>query len=109
MEVVYKRAQSNEEIKKWVEDHGGKPAIIDDPEITEDKIGLRIDWKGSKDEAMLPEGREDTRDITWEEFFSEMERLELAFMYSTEEDINPTWRYKFINKYESEEDLASSE
>ena len=103
MEIVYEKAQSNEEIKKWVEDHGGKPAIIDDPEITQDKIGLRINWIGKKDEAMLSHGRKITRDVSWDEFFSEMERLGLSFLYSKEEDINQTWRYKFINKYESEE------
>ncbi len=103
MEVVYKQAISNEEIKTWVESRGGKPAIIDDPEITEDKIGLRIDWKGKKDEAMLSEGRVTTRDIPWEEFFRIMEDQQLIFMYSDSKDINPTWEYKFVDKYPVDE------
>jgi hypothetical protein len=103
MEVVYKLAESNEEIKNWVEANGGTPAIIDDPEVTEDQTGLRIDWRGNKDESMLSEGREVTRDITWEEFFREMDDRSLAFMYSDDEEVNPTWRYKFVNKYPEEE------
>ena len=102
MEVVYKLAEDNEEIKNWVEKNGGTPAIIDDPRVILDKPGLRIDWKGKRDESMLSEGREVTRDISWDEFFREMERQDLVFMYSDEESVNPTWRYKFVNKYTTE-------
>lgn len=103
MEVVYKLAGSNEEIKNWVVSHGGSPAMINDPEVVQDKIGLRINWKGQKDEAMLSKGREVTGNITWDEFFAIMAREGLAFMYSDTEDINPTWSYKFVNKYTTEE------
>ena len=98
MEVVYKTAISEDEIKNWVENHGGKPAIIDDPEIKTDEIGLRIDWPGEKDESMLSEARHETKDISWNEFFLLMKTHNLVFMYSEQEDINPTWRYKFGNK-----------
>jgi len=103
MDIVYKIAESNEEIKGWVEKNGGTPAVIDDPAVIEDKTGLRINWKGMKDEAMLSEGREVTRDISWEEFFAEMEDRNLLFMYSDDEGISLTWRYKFENKYPTEE------
>lgn len=95
MEPVYKRAETNEEIRNWVVLHGGKPAIIDDTEVVMDKIGLRIDWPGKKDEGMLSSGRETTKDISWEEFFRIMKEEGLTFMYSEEEDMNLTWRYKF--------------
>ena len=103
MEVVYKQTNDHEEIKKWVEMHQGKPAIIDDPEITEDKIGLRINWEGKKDEAMLSMVRKETRNISWDEFFAIMEREQLDFMYSDSEGINPTWSYKFLDRYPVEE------
>jgi hypothetical protein len=103
MEVVYKTAESNEEIKNWVESNGGIPAVIDDPNVAEDKPGLRIDWKGKKDEAMLSERKDITRDITWEEFFAEMENQNLNFEYSNDEEVNLTWRYKFVKKYVTEE------
>ena len=44
--------------------------MINDPEVVQDKIGLRINWKGRKDEGMLSEGRDVTGNITWDEFFS---------------------------------------
>ena len=103
MEVVYKTAENDEEIKNWVEKNGGTPAVIDDPNVIEDKVGLRIDWKGSKDEAMLSERKDITKDITWDEFFSIMREQKLSFMYSDDEEVNLTWRYKFGNKYETEE------
>ena len=103
MDVVYKLAKNNEEIKKWVESHGGSPAMINDPEVVQDKIGLRINWKGRKDEGMLSEGRDVTGNITWDEFFSIMNRENLAFMYSDSEEVNLTWAYKFVNKYATEE------
>ncbi len=103
MEVVYKKAESNEEIRNWVVLHGGKPAIIDDPDVRMDEPGLRIDWPGEKDEAMLSSGREVTKDITWDEFFAIMERHNLDFLYSEEEDANVTWRYKFEPKFSPEE------
>lgn len=98
MEVVYKTAETNEEIRNWVVLNGGKPAMIDDPMVDQDKIGLRIDWPGAKDESMLSDTRETTRDISWEEFFRIMEDQKLVFMYSEEQDINATWRYKFAKK-----------
>lgn len=102
MEVVYKLAQTNEEIKNWVEKNGGTPALVDDPSVVMDKVGLRIDWPGKKDEAMLSTARKVTRDTTWENFFWIMEKNGLGFMYAEENDgVNPTWLYKFVNKNEA--------
>jgi len=101
MEVVYKLAQTNEEVKIWVVKNGGKPALIDDPNIGMDKVGLRINWPGKKDEGMLSTVREVARDTSWDNFFRIMEDRNLGFMYTEEADDNDgTWRYKFVNKYE---------
>ena len=99
METAYKLAEKDEEIKDWVESHGGRPAIIDDVEVTQDETGLRINWEGKGDESMLSKGREITRDISWEEFFSTMKRKGLIFLYSESEEIDPTLSYKFLNKF----------
>ncbi|KKT39704.1 hypothetical protein A3K29_02330 [Candidatus Collierbacteria bacterium RIFOXYB2_FULL_46_14] len=99
MEVVYRKAQTNEEIRNWVVLHEGKPAMINDSEIVRDQVGLRIDWPGNKDERMLSSGRATTKDISWEEFFAVMERENLDFEYSDQEDIEATWRYRFVPKY----------
>jgi hypothetical protein len=99
MEIAYKLAGSDAEIKNWVESHGGKPAIIDDVEVTQDETGLRINWEGKRDELMLSKGRETTKDISWEEFFSIMKRKDLIFLYSDSEEVDQTLSYKFSNKY----------
>ncbi len=100
MEVVYKKAENEEEIKSWIEKNDGVPAMIDDPEVKQDEIGLRVDFPGQKDERMLSDGRQATRDISWDEFFALMKTHNLEFMYSDQEDIDLTWRYKFANKFE---------
>lgn len=104
MEVVYKRAKNNEEIKNWIEKNGGQPAIIDDPNVDLDKKGLRINWKGNKDESMLSQERETTKNISWDDFFTRMDDNELEFEYSEDEEVNPTWRYRFVNRYSSPEE-----
>ncbi|EKD52660.1 MAG: hypothetical protein ACD_61C00279G0004 [uncultured bacterium] len=104
MEVEYKKAGTNEEIRNWVVLNGGKPALINDPEVTQDKIGLRIDWPGSKDEGMLSKERAVNKDVSWEEFFAVMERMNLDFMYSDQAGVDPSWRYKFVPKNASEDE-----
>lgn len=103
MEVVYKRAESEEEIKNWIEKNGGQPAVIDDPEIKTDEVGLRINFPGRQDERMLSTKRHITRNVSWDEFFAMMENRSLDFLYSDDEDVDLTWRYKFANKYSTEE------
>ena len=79
--------------------HGGKPAVINDPEVSLDKVGLRIDWPGKKDESLLSEGRELTRNISWEEFFDVLERENLDFEYSEQEGVAETWSYRFVPRF----------
>lgn len=99
MEVVYKLAETNEEIRNWVEKNGGKPGLIDDPSVVMDKVGLRINWPGQKDEEMLSASRKVARDTSWDNFFWIMEKNNLGFMYCEDcEDVNQTWKYKFVNK-----------
>jgi len=99
MEQFWIVAKDHGEIQKWVESLGGKPAIIDDIEVTGDKPGLRIDFPGNKDEGLLSEGRETTSDVTWQRFFELMESRNLAFMYSNEEKPrNPSMAYRFVNR-----------
>lgn len=103
MEVSYKKAESQEEIKNWIENNNGQPAVVDDPEIKTDEIGLRVNFPGMKDERMLSTKRHVTRNISWNEFFNLMETHDLEFMYSDDEEVDLTWRYKFANKYATDE------
>ena len=69
----------HEEIQRWVEERGGRPARV---KGTESKRGaglLRIDYPGFSGEDTL-------ETITWEEFFTAFEDNNLAFLYQDEKD-----------------------
>lgn len=67
----------HEEIRRWAEERGGKPAAVVSSD--EEKIagGLRIDFPGLDND-------EDLREITWTEFFDKFEEQNLVFMYNEE-------------------------
>jgi hypothetical protein len=99
MDKIFKIANSHEEIQKWVEDHKGVPAEINDEEAGGDKIGIRIDFPGNKDEDMLSEQRDVSHDVTWERFFALLDSKNLVFEYLDEEELhNPAMSYRFLNK-----------
>ncbi|MCL5783989.1 MAG: hypothetical protein M1142_01375 [Patescibacteria group bacterium] len=72
-----KTTTNHEEIKKWVEQRGGRPAIVRGTEKTGEGIGLlRIDFQGDG------EGPDPSlRPISWEEFFQTFDGKNLAFLY----------------------------
>ncbi|HEX9008199.1 MAG TPA: hypothetical protein VF837_02985 [Patescibacteria group bacterium] len=99
MDKIFKIAGSREEIQGWILKHHGRPAIIDDPEVGGDKIGLRIDFPGEMDEEMLSSQRDVTRDIDWDRFFGVMDSKNLVFEYLDEENLhNPSMSYRFLDK-----------
>ena len=105
MENFWVVERDHEEIIKWAESLDGKPAIIDDPEVGGDNIGIRIDCPGDRDEAMLSEGRNVTEDTSWDRFFEVMESKDLAFMHTSEKKPhNPSMAYKFANRSRPYED-----
>lgn len=74
-----RRTTDHNEIRQWVESHGGNPAAVkrtgggDDPGI------LRIDFPGFSGEGSL-------EPITWETFFEYFETNGLAFLYQDVEN-----------------------
>lgn len=64
----------HEEIKKWVEARGGRPARVKRTGGKGDVGLLRIDFPGYSGEDSLEE-------ITWEEFFEKFDERELALIY----------------------------
>ena len=67
----------HDEIQRWVEERGGRPARV---KGTAGKRGaglLRIDYPGFSGEDTL-------ETITWEEFFTAFEDNNLAFLYQEE-------------------------
>jgi hypothetical protein len=64
----------HEEIRRWVEEHGGRPASVRGTD-DEDAAGvLRINFPGGADEDELEH-------ISWREWFQKFESKGLAFLY----------------------------
>lgn len=68
---------NHEEIQKWVEQRGGRPARVKGTEQKNTSGVLRIDYPGFS-------GEETLEVITWEEFFEGFESNNLAFLYQDE-------------------------
>jgi hypothetical protein len=67
----------HDEIRRWVEAHGGKPAIVRDTAGSGGGGVLRIDFPGGAGEDQLEH-------ISWDEWFEIFDRNDLAFLYQTE-------------------------
>lgn len=66
----------HDEIRRWVEERGGRPAAVKSTSGGDAGL-LRIDFPGYRGEDSLEE-------ISWEEFFEKFEQNNLAFLYQDE-------------------------
>lgn len=85
------RTIDHEEIREWVEAHGGQPAVV---EGTYDGFGsgiLRIDW-GIQDEAL--------DEVSWEDFFRVFDDNDLAFLYQENDGGLDTFSCRFVARTE---------
>lgn len=65
----------HDEIRTWVESHGGKPAIVKRTRQQAKGPGiLRVDFPGFSGERTLEH-------VSWDEWFDRFEQSELAFLY----------------------------
>jgi anaerobic selenocysteine-containing dehydrogenase len=72
-----KSTTDHEEIRRWVEEHGGRPVIV---RGTRDESGsgvLRIDFPGGA-------GEDELEPVSWDEWFEIFDRNQLAFLYQEE-------------------------
>jgi glutathione synthase/RimK-type ligase-like ATP-grasp enzyme len=69
-----KTTTDHDEIRRWVEEHGGKPATVKGTEGDGDAGVLRIDFPGGTGEDQLEH-------ISWDEWFDKFEQENLAFVY----------------------------
>ena len=67
----------HDEIRSWVEEHGGKPARVRETEGGEGGGVLRIDFPGGAGEDQLEE-------ISWDDWFEVFEDRGLALLYQQE-------------------------
>jgi hypothetical protein len=69
-----KTTTDHDEIRRWVEEHGGTPAIV---RGTRDESGegvLRIDFPGGA-------GEDELEHVSWDEWFEIFDRENLALLY----------------------------
>ena len=82
---------NHDEIKKWVEERGGSPAIVKGTERGDSAL-LRIDYPGYSGEDTLEA-------IEWDEFFEIFDDNKLAFLYQdVTEDGGKSRFSKFVNR-----------
>ena len=67
----------HDEIRRWVEEHGGTPASVRGTEGGDEAGVLRIDFPGGSGEDQLDH-------ISWDEWFEKFEDNNLAFLYQQE-------------------------
>jgi hypothetical protein len=81
-----KTTTNHDEIRRWVEERGGHPAKVKGTEV------LRIDYPGFSGEESLEE-------ISWDEFFPEFDKNDLAFLYQEKTKDGKQSRFsKLVNR-----------
>jgi len=79
----------HDEIRRWAEARGGRPASVRGTEAEEDAGVLRILFR---DDASLEE-------ISWDDFFDKFEEEELAFLYQDKtSDGSQSRFFKLVNR-----------
>ena len=77
-----KTTTNHDEIRRWVESRGGRPAAVERTGDGDDPGILRINFTnepGGDDDSSLQQ-------ISWEEWFEAFEENNLAFLYQDEGD-----------------------
>jgi len=85
-----KTTTNHDEIRRWVDARGGRPAAVRDTGNGDDAGILRIDF-GDQDEGL--------EEISWEEFFQTFDESDLAFLYQDETAEGSESRFnKFVSR-----------
>jgi hypothetical protein len=85
-----KTTTDHDEIRRWVEERGGRPSSVSSTHTDADAGILRIDFE--EQEASLDE-------IAWEQFFATFEERKLAFLYQEKTKDGGTSRFfKFVRR-----------
>ena len=91
---------NHEEIRKWAEARGGKPATVKRTENDGEAGVLRIDFPGYSGAGSLEE-------ISWDEFFEKFDEKGLAFLYQEEtRDGEQSRFFKFVSREGSDDDKS---
>jgi hypothetical protein len=72
-----KTTTDHDEIRRWAEERGGKPATVKGTESGGEEAGvLRIDFPGGEEDRL--------EEISWDEWFDKFDSENLAFLYQEE-------------------------
>ena len=92
MAASSQKTTDHDEIRRWVEERGGRPATVAGTHDKEEAGILRIDFPGVGDDSKLEE-------ISWEEFFEKFDGENLGFLHQDETGDGSTSRFhKFVNR-----------
>jgi hypothetical protein len=81
----------HDEIRRWVEEHGGRPAVVRGTEDGDSAV-LRIDFPGGSGDAEL-------KPVSWEEWFEIFDRSNLALLYQERKaDGEDSTFFKLVNR-----------
>jgi hypothetical protein len=98
MSTESKITTDHDEIKRWVESRGGRPARVKGTGGKGDPGLLRIDYLGYS-------GQETLEEISWGEFFDAFEKNRLAFLYQEETKGGEESRFsKLVSRDRKEEE-----
>jgi hypothetical protein len=84
----------HDEIKNWVEERGGKPAVVKSTHHAGETGIIRIDFPDFTGEESLME-------ISWDEFFAKFDDSQLAFVYQDSTSQGEKSRFNKIVSRES--------
>ncbi len=85
-----RQTTNHDEIRRWVETRGGRPATVKDTEHGREHAGvLRIAFRDD----------ENLEDIDWDEFFGKFDEEALAFLYQDKtKDGKQSRFFKFVER-----------
>lgn len=84
------KTRNHETIRRWAEERGGHPAVVEGTESRQEGAGLlRIKFDEKDD---------DLKDIEWDEFFDTFDDRGLTFLYQNEIDGNQSRFFKLVRE-----------
>lgn len=87
-----KTTTDHDEIRRWVEEHDGKPASVRGTESSDSPGVLRIDFPGGAGEDQLEH-------IEWDAWFEKFDNENLAFLYQEEQaDGSDSTFFKLVSR-----------
>lgn len=87
-----KTTTDHDEIRRWVEEHDGKPASVRGTESSSEAGVLRIDFPGGAGEDQLEH-------LEWDAWFEKFENENLAFLYQDEQaDGSDSTFFKLVSR-----------